>query len=283
MAFTKFTKDPGVISALSNKPNTSDGLTPAALKAKFDELGAAIKAYLNDTLLAELEGRGGAGNIGIDVITGLTAATVQGALEELKVAIDNATTGRLPNGSVSTAKLANLAVTTEKLGELAVATTKLADAAVTAAKLAAGAVETAKLDDGAVTEEKIAAAAVSAGKLSAGAVTTEKLAAGLLVPIAKGGTGGATAEAARTALGVQKTLNKATFSLPVSGWESKSQAAVITGMTEDSEFVAAPSDAASWSAAADAMLYPPTPGEGTLTFTCDETPAAAINVTVYWW
>lgn len=284
MAFTKFTKDPGVISALPNKPNTSDGLTPAALKAKFDELGTAIKAYLNETLLAELEGTGGAGNLGYDNTgSSLAAATIQGALDELKEAIDSATTGQLPSGSVTTAKLKDLAVTTEKLSELAVATAKLADAAVTAAKLAAGAVETAKLADGAVTEAKIAAAAVSAGKLSSGAVTTEKLAESLLVPVAKGGTGGATAEAARTALGAQKTLNKATFGLSVNGWENKSQTAVITGMTEDSEFVAAPSDVASWAAAADAMLYPPTPGDGTLTFTCDETPAAAINVTVYWW
>lgn len=283
MAFTRVDNSASLVSQLDNKPNLMTGMTPAKLKAWFDDLGLALKSYINETLLAELEGTGGAGNIGIDAITGLTAASVQGALEELKEAIDSATTGQLPSGSVGTAKLANLAVTTEKLGELAVATAKLADAAVTAAKLAAGAVETAKLADGAVTEGKIAAAAVSAGKLSTGAVTTEKLADSLLLPIAKGGTGSANAEAARTALGVQKTINKATFSLPVSGWESKSQAAVITGMTENSEFVAAPSDAASWSAAADAMLYPPTPGEGTLTFTCDETPTAAINVTVYWW
>lgn len=283
MAFTRVDDSASLVSQLDNKPNLMTGMTPAKLKAWFDDLGLALKSYINETLLAELEGMSGAGNIGIGAITGLTAATVQGALAELKEAIDGATTGQLPSGSVSTAKLANLAVTTEKLGELAVATTKLADAAVTAAKLAAGAVETVKLADGAVTEGKIAAAAVSAVKLSTGAVTTEKLANGLLVPIAKGGTGGATAAAARDSLGAQKTINKATFSLSVSGWESKSQAAVITGMTEDSEFVAAPSDTPSWKAAGDAMLYPPTPGEGTLTFTCDETPTAAINVTVYWW
>lgn len=284
MAFTKFTKDPGVISALSNKPNTSDGLTPAALKAKFDELGAAIKAYLNETLLAELEGTGGAGNIGIGPVTGLTAASVQGALEELKEAIDGTTTGRLPNGSVSTAKLADLAVTTEKLGELAVATAKLADAAVTAAKLEAGAVKTAKLADGAVTEEKIAAAAVSAAKLSAGAVTTEKLADDLLVPIAKGGTGGTA--------GAQVPINAEVVTLTGGATNAWTQAGTvytqdveITGMLANSKFVASPADPSSWDIALDANLKSPTAGTDKLTFVCDECPASRkdISVTVYWW
>ena len=50
---------------------------------------AEVKSYINETLLAELEGTSGAGNIGIDVITGLTAATVQGALAELKEAFSD--------------------------------------------------------------------------------------------------------------------------------------------------------------------------------------------------
>lgn len=196
MSFTRFTKDPGVISALSNKPNTSDGLTPAALKAKFDEFGTAFQTYVNETLLPEIE-EAGAEAMGIEEIQGLVATTVQEALQELKEAIDQATTGTLPNGSVTTDKLAALAVTSAKLGELAVITAKIADGAVTAAKLAANAVETGKLADGAVTAAKLAAASatheklgvnaverdnikdgeVVAGKLGAGAVTSDKLAA----------------------------------------------------------------------------------------------------------
>ena len=53
MAFTRVSKDAGVIAALPDRPNSGvGGLSPAQLKAKFDELGAALKTYLNDTLCA---------------------------------------------------------------------------------------------------------------------------------------------------------------------------------------------------------------------------------------
>lgn len=284
MAFTRVDNSASLVSQLDNKPNLMTGMTPAKLKAWFDDLGLALKSYINETLLAELEGTGGAGNIGIDAITGLAAASVQGALEELKEAIDSATTGQLPSGSVSTAKLANLAVTTEKLGELAVATAKLADAAVTAAKLAAGAVETAKLADGAVTEGKIAAAAVSAAKLSAGAVTTEKLADDLLVPIAKGGTGG-TAGAQVPINAEVVTLTGGTTNAWAQAGTVYTQDVEITGMLANSKFVASPADPSSWDIALDANLKSPTAGTDKLTFVCDECPASGkdISVTVYWW
>lgn len=282
MAFSRFTEDAEVISALDDKPNITDGLTPAALKAKFDKIGADLKDYLNNTLCDELE-TGGAGNIGIDTISGLEAANIQDALEELKAAIDDATTGSLPAGSVTTAKLADLAVTTAKISELAVTTAKLNDLAVTAGKLAAGAVETAKLADGAVTEGKLAAASVTNAKLGDGAVGTDNLKSDLLVPVTKGGTGAATAAAARTALGAQREIHVVKETLTVAGLTNKSQSLTITGMTAGSEFVASPSTAAGWEAAADAMLFPPTAGENTLTFTCKEVPAADIPVTVYWW
>ena len=178
MAFTRVDNSASLVSQLDNKPNLMTGMTPARLKAWFDDLGLALKSYINETLLAELEGASGAGNIGVGAITGLTAASVQEALEALKTAIDGVSVGSIPDGSLSTAKLANLAVTTAKLSELAVTTAKLADTAVTAAKLASGAVETAKLADGAVTEGKIAAAAVTNGKLGSGAVGTANIANG---------------------------------------------------------------------------------------------------------
>ena len=54
MSLTKLTKDMGIISRLEDEPNDVGGLTAAQLKARFDEAGEAVKAYLNDTLLAEL-------------------------------------------------------------------------------------------------------------------------------------------------------------------------------------------------------------------------------------
>lgn len=54
MAYTEFGKEMGIISALPDEPNDTGGLTAAALKAKFDEGGIAIKEYINNTLLKEL-------------------------------------------------------------------------------------------------------------------------------------------------------------------------------------------------------------------------------------
>lgn len=51
MAFEKFNKDMKIISALDDEPNDVGGLTAAALKAKFDEGGEALKRYINDTLI----------------------------------------------------------------------------------------------------------------------------------------------------------------------------------------------------------------------------------------
>ena len=58
MAFEKFNKDMKIISALDDEPNDVGGLTAAALKAKFDEGGEAIKRYLNDTLIPAIVAEG---------------------------------------------------------------------------------------------------------------------------------------------------------------------------------------------------------------------------------
>ena len=65
MAFTELTTDLSNISALHDRPNDEDGMSAAALKAAFDAAGNAIKEYINETLIPELEASG-AGNIGID-------------------------------------------------------------------------------------------------------------------------------------------------------------------------------------------------------------------------
>lgn len=178
MAFTPCSADVTNISSLHSRPNDRNGLSAAQLQALFDKVGSDIKTYINSTLLSELEGAGGAGNIGIDAITGLTAATVQAALEELVTAIARATTGTLPDGSIATAKLADGAVTTGKLADANVTTSKIAGFAVTTSKIADANVTEGKLASGAVTNGKIADAAVTEGKLGAGAVTNGKLGAG---------------------------------------------------------------------------------------------------------
>lgn len=288
MAFTKVTKDMGIISALADKPNDVGGLTAAQLKAKFDEAGAALKDYLNNTLTAELEGQNAAGNIGIQTINGITASNVQAALQALKTAIDNAIAGVLIDGSVTAAKLAANAVTTDKLADNSVTAAKIKDGEVGANELASNAVATAKIANGAVTTEKLAGAAVTNEKLASGSVGTDNLKNDLLVPVGKGGTGGTTAEAARQQLGAQGQIQSSSFSLTAAGWTARSgggytQSATVTGLTANSMFVASPSDEAGWKVAQDANLYPPTAGAGTLTFACEELPTGPITVTVYFW
>lgn len=52
---TKFTTNVNNIQALSDRPNTADGLTSQELKAKFDKSGVDIKSYLNDILITDIE------------------------------------------------------------------------------------------------------------------------------------------------------------------------------------------------------------------------------------
>lgn len=54
MAITPCNVDTQVISALSDVPVTDDGLTPDQFKAKFDQIGVALKAYINNTLIPQI-------------------------------------------------------------------------------------------------------------------------------------------------------------------------------------------------------------------------------------
>lgn len=124
MAITKMTDDLNIIQALADLPNDTDGLTPAQLKAKFDEAVNLLKTYLNDTLIAELEsttdGSSGADRIGATALNAFSGETVQAILEYLKTQIDNTVLGQIPDGSVTEVKLSfDLATQTELNAHLA--------------------------------------------------------------------------------------------------------------------------------------------------------------------
>lgn len=55
MPLTKMTTNVNNIQALSDRPNTIDGLTSSELKEKFDKAGTDLKNYLNSTLTEELD------------------------------------------------------------------------------------------------------------------------------------------------------------------------------------------------------------------------------------
>lgn len=108
--FTELTNNLNIISALSDLPNQSDGLTSSQLKAKFDEAVNIIKTYINDTLIAELEAQGASDKIG--AVVGGASAKLQDFID----AIELAGTGNLPPaGSVTNTMMA----TDTKIGSLA--------------------------------------------------------------------------------------------------------------------------------------------------------------------
>lgn len=280
MAFTKLADESNVIQSLPTKPT----IPAAELKEKFDHFGDAIHDFLNDTLIPELESSTGGASIGVSA-SGIAATKLNAALEELKAAVDGATIGTLPNGSVTTAKLQDGAVSSAKLGATAVSTEKIADGAVKNAKLGAKAVKKANIDDGAVDTTQIADGAITSNKLGTNeAVKTSNLTSDFVLPAGKGGTG--------TTTGAQVPIKAEVVTLTggtTDAWTQDgtvyTQDAAITGMLANSKFVASPADPSSWDIALDANLKPPTAGTGKLTFVCDECPASGkdISVTVYWW
>jgi len=54
MELSKFEREMNIISALSDTPN-ENGLSAAELKAKFDEGGIALQAFINNNLIPALE------------------------------------------------------------------------------------------------------------------------------------------------------------------------------------------------------------------------------------
>lgn len=109
MSFTKLTSNLAVIAALADLPNATDGLSPAQLKAKFDEASGLIKTYLNSTLTTELEsttvGASGAHSVGSAPITGVTGTNVYAQMASIFSQLQAAVIGQIPDGSITPVKL----------------------------------------------------------------------------------------------------------------------------------------------------------------------------------
>lgn len=114
MAFNSFDEDMNIISKLGDEPNEDDGLSAAALKARFDLAGNKIKAFLNN-LIATMAGVTGAANIGFQSSEAISGNTVQAAIENVQEQISGVSQGSVANGSISTAKIQDDAVTNAKM------------------------------------------------------------------------------------------------------------------------------------------------------------------------
>lgn len=183
MAFTRLLKDMNIIAALANKPTGEGGLSPAEFKAKFDEGGLALKAFVN-ALCGELESGNAAAWIGIQSITGLDATTIQGALIALKTLasqVSSHASTHKTNGSDALspsdigAAAANHNHSASDISSGTFSIDRIEDGAISAAKIADGAITNGKVASGAITGIKIANGAITNGKLAANSVTTEKI------------------------------------------------------------------------------------------------------------
>lgn len=242
MSFTKITDQDIQSYGVQSQPTKLPG--PAAQnKTVFDQLISAVVKERFNALIDELCGAGAAAQIGVDTVSGITADTLQEALEAIMQSMQDITQGSVADGSISTIKLADAAVTeakiaaggvgTSNLGNGAVTSAKIDDGAVTTAKIALLAIATALLADGAVTTDKLASLAVTEGKIAAGAISTTKLAAGAVtaVKIASGAVTAAKlgSDVYNTAPGkVASVTLSATWTAQTGDW---TQTVTVTGAT----------------------------------------------------
>jgi len=179
-------------AGVQSQPNKLTG-TAAQNKAVFDALTETVVMTAFNALIDELLSAGAAAQLGVDTVTGITADTVQEALEALAQSMRDITQGSVADGSIGTEKLAAGSVTAAKIAALAVTSAllaagavtneKLADGAVSTAKIAALAVTTALLADGSVTTDKLASLSVTGAKIANTAVDSTKLAAGAVTTV----------------------------------------------------------------------------------------------------
>lgn len=103
MAIPKMTDDLEIIQALSDLPNSEDGLSAQELKAKFDAAGLAIQKYINEKLIPALA----ASHIPFDKTNEINAETIQLAIEDVQRQVNDAATGTIVNGSITKEKIAS--------------------------------------------------------------------------------------------------------------------------------------------------------------------------------
>lgn len=243
MAFTPFPSDKNPqISGLPDRPGDS-GMNATDLKAAFDYIGTELKNYINNTLIPQLNS--GAPNLGIEAITGLTATTVQGALEELLDLISSLSPDPPSAHSIGSDRLSRktdsggAAVGTDNIAAGAVTSTELASdensgtAAVGEHNIKPLAVKTGHIDTGAVTGgagNKIAQSTISKWNMGAysvgtdqlenGSVTGDKISSESPVPYAK--TSGVQAQ--------HLLVSGGYVTLSSSNWSGKKQTVSVPGV-----------------------------------------------------
>jgi hypothetical protein len=136
MAFSRMAFSPA--DGLNNTayyPTTP--VSEADARAQVQSVSDQLKAYINNTLLAEMErtlaGQSGAERIGSAAIANVSGQTVRAQIADVKRQMDEASMGSVSDGMISTAKLAGGAVTKPKMHPDALDWTLVADSGVLSA------------------------------------------------------------------------------------------------------------------------------------------------------
>lgn len=101
MALPNFTEDMNIIQALSDLPNSEDGLSAAELKQKFDTAGLLVKSFLNNQLIPAIAAK----EIPFAETLTIPEQTVQAAIENVQEQVKEAASGTIPAGAVTKEKL----------------------------------------------------------------------------------------------------------------------------------------------------------------------------------
>lgn len=122
MSIPQLSTDLNIIQALEDEPNDVTGLTPAQVKAKFDEAVNIIKDYINNTLLLQLESTltnsSGADNIGSALIAGIAGDTVHSQIANLLTIAQAAQAGTILPFTITFNKLSQSIQNNMRWGDL---------------------------------------------------------------------------------------------------------------------------------------------------------------------
>ena len=259
MALTTFDVDVENITALADQPNDDQGLSADELKQLFDKAGVDIKAFLNDTLIPELEDAIAAAARGIatDSISG--TYITDGTIPSQKLVSDAGLE------SVVTSVIRNYAVTLDKLSQPV--QTILSNLQANVTNLLT------QIDTKAPTSS-LSAVALSGQYadllgLPTIPVVDATLDANSLNPVRN--------SAVTTELGKKQTNKKTATATLASGTTSWSVS--VSGVTSSNTVIAtcAPASYAQW---VDNRVRCSSQGNGTLGFTADTAPSANITVNI---
>lgn len=101
MSIPRFTEDLAIIQKLSDLPNSTEGLTAAELKARFDKAGLLLQKFINEQLVPNIV----SDKIPFTATNEIKAANIYDAILNVHSQVRDAATGTIVNGSVTTDKL----------------------------------------------------------------------------------------------------------------------------------------------------------------------------------